>query len=335
MASTVGHLELLWHFTAKQAPAGDVGRWADDEIAEACDWDGDPAAFVDALVAARWLDPCPTHRLIVHDWHEHADDALRKAMRRRDASLRGVRWEDSEACFARPVEEIPESLRSLWREWQTTADSGGHRPDSGGQRQPFAAFPAPPSPARPGPASSGPPPDGGQRPAKKSGPVGRGQQPGRVPPPEPAPAPQPNPPPEPPKHPPLPAADVERLNTAADVIHASALRVPGLLPPDNPLEWPQRRSGEAWKLYGICDRLKVTPEFVLGVVHWLVADPFWQPKVPDTAALERQWKSILGAMNSRPSSGGGGRDDPRRGVGYGGTIDEFEETKRKYMGAGA
>lgn len=144
---------------------------------------------------------------------------------------------------------------------------------------------------------------------------------------------QPDPPPEPPKHPPLPAADVERLNTAADVIHASALRVPGLLPPDNPLEWTQRRAGEAWKLYGICDRLKVTPELVLGVVHWLVADPFWQPKVPDAQALERQWKSIVGAMNSRPSSGSASAG-ARRGVTYEGTAAEFEETMKTY-GKGA
>lgn len=153
LASTVGHLELLWHFTARQSPAGDVGRWTDDEIAEACDWDGDPAWFVDALVIARWLDPCPAHRLIVHDWSEHADDALRKSMRRRDASLRGVRWEDANASFARPGAEIPESLRPEWRAWQTTADNGG-------QRQPSAAngtqsTPSPPGPARPGPACVG------------------------------------------------------------------------------------------------------------------------------------------------------------------------------------
>jgi hypothetical protein len=160
LAATVGHLELLWHFTAKQAPAGDVGRWADDEIADACDWEGDPAAFVDALVAARWLDPCPHFRLIVHDWHEHADDALRKAMRRRDASLRGVRWEDANALFATPRAEISESSREAWRSWRTTADNGGQRQpsaDNGGQNPP-----SPPGPARPGPACVGAP-DGVRR----------------------------------------------------------------------------------------------------------------------------------------------------------------------------
>lgn len=144
------------------------------------------------------------------------------------------------------------------------------------------------------------------------------------------PAQQPDPPPDPPKAPPLSADDVERLKTAADVVHASALRVPGLLPPESPIEWDQRRPGEVWKLFGLCDRLKVDPAFVLGVVHWLVADSFWQPKVPDVAALERQWKSILGAMNSKPSSGTPRAPDARRGVLYTGTDAEFEEMAAKY-----
>lgn len=153
LAATVGHLELLWHFTAKQAPSGDVGRWTDDEISEACDWDGDPSWFIDALVIARWLDPCPASRLIVHDWHEHADDALRKSMRRRDAGVRGVRWEDAVASFARPAAEIPESFRSSWREWQTTADDGGQRQTTADNGRRFP--PSPPRPARPGPACVG------------------------------------------------------------------------------------------------------------------------------------------------------------------------------------
>ena len=33
---TVGTLELLWLFTMEQAPAGDIGKWPDDEIEEAC-----------------------------------------------------------------------------------------------------------------------------------------------------------------------------------------------------------------------------------------------------------------------------------------------------------
>lgn len=68
----VGLLELLWCGTAKQCPQGDIGRFPDEDIAELVDWDGDPSELVEALVACGWLDRSAEHRLIVHDWHEHA-----------------------------------------------------------------------------------------------------------------------------------------------------------------------------------------------------------------------------------------------------------------------
>ena len=73
-AATIGHLELLWHFTALHAPRGDVGRHSDDDIEDACGWDGEPGQLVAALVAERWLDSHPTARLIVHDLPDHADN---------------------------------------------------------------------------------------------------------------------------------------------------------------------------------------------------------------------------------------------------------------------
>ena len=69
----IGHLELLWRFTAKHAPRGDVGRYPDGAIARACDWAGDPAAFVGSLVGAGWLDQVDEHRLVVHDWADHVE----------------------------------------------------------------------------------------------------------------------------------------------------------------------------------------------------------------------------------------------------------------------
>jgi hypothetical protein len=79
----VGLLEMLWHLTARYTPAGDVGKWSDDEIATALDWDGDPGRLLQAFVAAGLLEPHPAHRLIVHDWAEHADDGVRVLLKRR------------------------------------------------------------------------------------------------------------------------------------------------------------------------------------------------------------------------------------------------------------
>lgn len=79
---TVGLLEMLWVGTAKNAPGGDIGRFSNEEIAVMCDWEGDPDALVDALVETRWLDRCETHRLLVHDWPEHAPDYVRGNLKR-------------------------------------------------------------------------------------------------------------------------------------------------------------------------------------------------------------------------------------------------------------
>jgi len=68
---TIGLLELLWNFTGQHSPQGNIGKWSDVEIAGACEWDGDPEVFVQALVTSRFLDAHPHHRLVVHDWEEH------------------------------------------------------------------------------------------------------------------------------------------------------------------------------------------------------------------------------------------------------------------------
>jgi hypothetical protein len=76
----VGILEMLWHYTAKYAPAGDVGRWSDASIAKGIGWVGDHALLVRSLCAAGWLDERSDVRLFVHDWPEHADDAVHTAL---------------------------------------------------------------------------------------------------------------------------------------------------------------------------------------------------------------------------------------------------------------
>jgi hypothetical protein len=78
----VGLLELLWHSTAEFAPQGDIGRFDNKGIAKLVGWRGSPDVLVDALVLTRWLDPCREHRLLVHDWRDHAPDFLKKRLER-------------------------------------------------------------------------------------------------------------------------------------------------------------------------------------------------------------------------------------------------------------
>lgn len=88
-AQAVGHREALFHWTAKYAPRGDVGRWPDELIAAGALWEpGQTKAesadqFVKALVDTGAIDRHEEFRLVLHDWNEHADEAVRKWLSRK------------------------------------------------------------------------------------------------------------------------------------------------------------------------------------------------------------------------------------------------------------
>lgn len=67
----VGMCGMLWNFTADHAPRGDIGKVDDSTIAFAVEWAGSVPALIEALVSCRLIDRDATHRLVIHDWHEH------------------------------------------------------------------------------------------------------------------------------------------------------------------------------------------------------------------------------------------------------------------------
>lgn len=78
-AEALGIVEALCnHVAPRSAPQGDIGKLADVEIATACCSAREASLLVASLVAAGWLDPHPTYRLLIHDWEDHADEAVRK-----------------------------------------------------------------------------------------------------------------------------------------------------------------------------------------------------------------------------------------------------------------
>src|SRR5689334_24943015 len=79
----VGILEMLWHTTAKYAPQGNIGKWDDSFIAERVGWKKKPDVLIRALVSTHWLEEDPEHRLLVHDWHDHADQTVERALVRK------------------------------------------------------------------------------------------------------------------------------------------------------------------------------------------------------------------------------------------------------------
>jgi len=81
--AAVGILETLWHWTARYARRGDVGRYSDGQIAQGIHWQEQaPGVLIAALVETGWLDTCGDHRLVIHDLADHADDAWRKSLQR-------------------------------------------------------------------------------------------------------------------------------------------------------------------------------------------------------------------------------------------------------------
>lgn len=70
----VGIMESVWHFTARYAPQGDIGKYTDEMIAVGIGWTDDPKQLIEALCDSQFLDKSGKVRLYVHDWHDHSDD---------------------------------------------------------------------------------------------------------------------------------------------------------------------------------------------------------------------------------------------------------------------
>ena len=156
----IGLLESLWQFTATDAPLGDVGKFSNDDIATAVEWPGDPNELVAALIKTEWLDISDDFRLVVHHWHEHCPDYLRKRVQRR-----GVSFASEQNSELRP--ENPQAADG-GSQRQTSADGGSQRlptEPSQAESEPSQAKPsrarACRKPARGGGGRSQPAPPGG------------------------------------------------------------------------------------------------------------------------------------------------------------------------------
>lgn len=86
LPATVGHLHYLWWWALDFAQNGDISRYDAEELAEAALWEGDPAAFVEALTLAGFVDRA-TSRL--HDWDQYVGKLLD---RRRANAWRQADW---------------------------------------------------------------------------------------------------------------------------------------------------------------------------------------------------------------------------------------------------
>lgn len=68
----VGIVESVIALALHLCQRGDVGKFTDEQIEDWVGWTGEPGAMVRALVECRWLDEDKDHRLVIHDWKDHA-----------------------------------------------------------------------------------------------------------------------------------------------------------------------------------------------------------------------------------------------------------------------
>lgn len=86
-------LVCLFLWTAANRPNGDLSGMSDEDIELAIDWNGEPGAFITAMLEVRFLDGEPGKR-IIHDWAEHNPWAATASLRS-EAGKKGAaaRWE--------------------------------------------------------------------------------------------------------------------------------------------------------------------------------------------------------------------------------------------------
>lgn len=75
----VGLIESVWMSAYQNAPAGDIGKMSNEDIAAAIEWEGSPDELIAQLVKDGWLDEDEEFRLIVHDWSDHVAQFLKGA----------------------------------------------------------------------------------------------------------------------------------------------------------------------------------------------------------------------------------------------------------------
>ena len=78
----LGVMEALWHVTAEQAPTGAIGKLSNQDIADEMFWEGDADALISSCLEVGLLDKSAEHRLVVHDWESHADQATKRKLAR-------------------------------------------------------------------------------------------------------------------------------------------------------------------------------------------------------------------------------------------------------------
>lgn len=99
----VGHLHMFWWWAMDFAEDGDISRFDEYDISDACEWSGDAKKFFEALCYSGFIDESD-HGFIIHDWYDYAGKLieLRKKDAERKRNSRGKNKKN---------DEVPEDVR--------------------------------------------------------------------------------------------------------------------------------------------------------------------------------------------------------------------------------
>lgn len=107
--AAIGHLHMLWWWAVDYAPTGLLEDFDEEEIADACMWEGDAKVFVSGLTAVGFVDRTDDG-LALHDWYQYAGRLVdqRKQHQRRSSRNRtlysdystidAIRKRDGDSC---------------------------------------------------------------------------------------------------------------------------------------------------------------------------------------------------------------------------------------------
>lgn len=97
--TAVGHLQFFWWWAIDYAQDGEITPFDSGEIAEACEWEGDPEVFIHALISSKFVDDENGKRTI-HDHDEYAGKLIDN--RKRNAEKQ-KRWRNKRNGVTLPL----------------------------------------------------------------------------------------------------------------------------------------------------------------------------------------------------------------------------------------
>lgn len=150
----VGHLFFLYRWAAQYAQDGDLSGFTADEIAVAAGWEGEPEAFVGALVECRiraggagYLERTAEDGLVIHEWWDYQGRLIARRVVNRER-MRNARASNKEASAQTRATHVRDTY---------AARAGANKPNQTESNQTVAVTAVDPSAAPVEPAAAAAP----------------------------------------------------------------------------------------------------------------------------------------------------------------------------------